>query len=655
MFTRHHPAGLWVLFTTELWERFAYYAMRAILVLYLVSETSKESAPGLGWNEADAYTLYGWYTGLVYLSPLLGGWIADKFIGQKFSVVIGAITMALGEFALASTELVHQATGEVGLATNAMFYLGLFLMVMGNGFFKPCISVMVGQMYGPEEHTKRDIAFTIFYMGINIGAFFSPLVAGTVAEKFGFQYGFIIAGIGMLIGLLAFTTVGKKYIAHLGNAPIKTKRTSEPEHQISVHEVRQPLTRKDYDKIWVIIILTVFSIAFFISFEQAGSSLNVFAKRKTERNISENVMSVLPPFISKNTILRNEDFLDYKNSVTRLDKLAIHLDTSDEDTKKEQNVKRKSFWEQLKQMFFSKPKEEERSIEEQIAEIKVLAKELKIKLRTSKDEDVQKAIAVMEEAIHKDDIIIETIPQQQTDAKTPETVAKAEVRKNALLEAIKILLVNEQGQWGQDIQEGLVELDKSEKVFESKYVPGKNTFSFPASWYQSVNPLGIILFAPLFAIGWGMLARWRIEPSTPVKFALGLILVSAGYLIMLPGAIEAQKAGLAAAYWLVCCYVLQTWGELCLSPVGLSMVTKLAPHRYQSLLMGFWLLGSCVAQILGGYVAAVLGSGGGIKLFFGENGGLADFFLILAAIPFSIGILALFLSPMLKRMMHGIH
>jgi POT family proton-dependent oligopeptide transporter len=165
-FSKRHPAGLWVLFTTEMWERFAFYAMRAILVLYLVDVSTSEQTPGFGWSEADAYKLYGWFTGLVYFSPLLGGWIADRFLGQRHCVVLGAILMALGEFFLATTELVRIGGGvKITLATDPLalfiFYTGLGLLILGNGFFKPCISVMVGQLYAQGDR-RRDAAFSIF-------------------------------------------------------------------------------------------------------------------------------------------------------------------------------------------------------------------------------------------------------------------------------------------------------------------------------------------------------------------------------------------------------------------------------------------------------------------------------------------------------------
>jgi POT family proton-dependent oligopeptide transporter len=365
-------------------------------------------------------------------------------------------------------------------------------MILGNGFFKPCISVMVGQLYEQGDR-RRDSAFSIFYMGINIGAFFSPLIAGTVAEKYGYQYGFLIAGLGMICGLFSFMLFGKKYLSKIGNPPVKHDPHAEmtpderKKHEKDVYEQTRPLVKKDWDRIFVIAVLSIFVIAFWITFEQAGSSLNIFAKANTNRSVSASVVSTIPGFISN---------------------------------------------------YF--------------------------------------------------------------------------------------------------IEEG------GEK-------------NFPATWYQSVNAFGIVLFAPLFTILWALLARRGIEPSTPTKFALGLLLVSISFLVMIPGAIEAKATGgKAAAYWLVLCYLFATWGELCLSPVGLSMVTKLAPARYASLFMGVWFLASSISYILAGYAASYFGTGEGIQLFFGKKAGLADFFLLMALIPMVIGFIALALAPKLKKMMHGV-
>ena len=198
-----HPKGLYLLFATEMWERFSYYGMRALLVLYL---TKSLIDGGLGFTDDNASLLYGFFTGFVYFTPLIGGWLADNYLGQRKAIVIGAILMMLGQFSLATE------------SSLPFLYTGLVLLIIGNGFFKPNISVIVGHLYEPGD-PRKDSAFTIFYMGINVGAFFAPLLTGYMALTYGYRYGFMVAGIGMLIGLLVFTILGKRYLGEVGNAP----------------------------------------------------------------------------------------------------------------------------------------------------------------------------------------------------------------------------------------------------------------------------------------------------------------------------------------------------------------------------------------------------------------------------------------------------
>jgi POT family proton-dependent oligopeptide transporter len=382
---------------------------------------------------------------------------------------------------------------------------------------------MVGQLYAPGDQ-RRDSAFTIFYMGINIGAFMSPLVGGTVAEIYGYQYGFIIAGFGMILGLISFMLFGN-LLKGIGDPPAKQTADGEQEtadgrrqtaeekaaHEKALYEQTRPLDKKDYDRMFVIGVLSIFVIAFWIAFEQAGSSLNIFAKVNTDRSVSNGVV-----WLSKTNWLTSGTLLENEHS----------------------------------------------------------------------NEHITEQLLVEEEP-------------------TP-----------------------------------------AEKI----------VYTFPATWYQSVNALGIVIFAPIFAFLWIFLARRGIEPSTPTKFALGLLLVSASFFVMIPGAFEAKATGgKALFYWLLLCYLLATWGELCLSPIGLSMVTKLAPVRYASIAMGFWFLASSISYILAGYMASYFGSGEGITIVFGKEGGLADFFLLVAIIPAIIGFIALALAPTLKKKMHGIH
>ncbi len=472
------PSGLWVLFITEMWERFSYYGMRALLVFYLVAKTSGDN-PGFGWSEGNASELYGWYTGLVYLTPIAGGWIADKFLGTHRSMLVGGWIIAAGHFCLALTELFgHTTTGPVTMATAPgpflTFMTGLVLIIIGTGFFKPCVSVMVGQLYGADD-PRRDSGFTIFYMGINVGAFLSGVVAGTLGEKIGWHWGFGSAGVGMILGLIVYQIFRPVFLHGIGLPPHHAPEheaghepTPEEVYQAEVDEYERtrPITRIDWDRMAVVMILGIFAIAFWIAFEQAGSSLNLFALNRTDRVVAG--------------------------------------------------------------------------------------------------------------------------------------------------------------------------------------------YEFPATWYQSINPAAIVLFAPVFAWLWIWLDRRGMQPSTPVKFAMGLMLLSVAYVAMIGGALQADSAGLAQPHWLLIMYTMVTMGELCLSPVGLSMVTKLSPARYTSLMMGLYFGTYFVSNLAAGYLASF-----SKKIENGEVftliGGQADFFLVLAVVPAIIGLLVLAVSPIIKRMMHGLH
>ncbi len=400
--TKGHPRGLWVLFITEMWERFSYYGMRALLVYYLIASTSKTLAdgtenwnPGFGWTEANAYELYGWYTSAVYLTPLIGGWLADKFLGTHRSMVIGGWIIAAGHITLACTELFGVTAGEVVTmqsSTGALvtFVAGLALIVIGTGFFKPCVSVMVGQLYRGDD-PRRDSGFTIFYMGINLGALMSPIVAGTLGEKVGWHYGFGSAAVGMILGLIFYQIYRPKYLKGIGLAP-----HHEPEHDENhepsaediehakqdEHEATRPLTSVDFQRLGVIVILALLgNIMFWAFFEQAGTSLSVFAKESTDR------------------------------------------------------------------MIFG--------------------------------------------------------------------------------------------------------------------------YEFPATWYQSVNPLTIVVCAPIFSWLWVKLDRLGKNPSTPMKFAIGQWLLGLGFVAMIFGSKVAEGGSLTGPHWLLMTYIVLTWGELCWSQGGL--------------------------------------------------------------------------------------
>jgi len=390
-----HPIGLFILFFTEMWERFSYYGMRAILVLYLVARTSDTNS-GLGWTNGEALQLYGWYTMLVYVLSIPGGIIADKLVGQKKAVMIGAVLLVMGHGILAVDQL-------------WAFYSGLVLIILGVGMLKPNISTMVGGLYQKGD-IRRDKGFTIFYIGINLGAFLSSLIVGYIGEVHGWHYGFGLAGIGMLLGLLVYVA-GQKHLEEVGNFIGTSKKAAEKE------AYGKPLTKTEKDRVVVLLLSFFLVIIFWGAFEQAGGLMNIYAKEKTSRFLMG--------------------------------------------------------WE------------------------------------------------------------------------------------------------------------------------------------VPASWFQSLNPVFIIFLGTGIAGFWAARKLKGKEASSLFKMILGLIIMGTGFFFMTAATAEFQSTGSSAMYWLVLAYFFHTVGELCLSPVALSFITKLAPVKYASIMMGVYFamtgLGSKLAGMLGEY------------------------------------------------------
>ena len=296
-----HPAGLYLVFFTGMWERFSYYAMRGILVLYL---TATWLNGGLGYDEKFSTTVYGLATGLCYFTPLFGGWLSDRYLGQRKSILIGGFIMVLAQFLLFAPELFttvspnltpeqlahNEFIGRVGL------FAGLFLLIIGNGFFKPNISSIVGDLYEPGDR-RLDSAFSIFYMGINLGAVIAPLIVGLLADNVfattfvdangvtqithGYRYGFLAAAVGVLIGQLLFVFLSNKYLGNIGMEPKGAAKLAES----STEEVKVPLTRQEKERIAVIFIFFFFAVFFFAGMEQAGASFNLYANKYIDRTI----------------------------------------------------------------------------------------------------------------------------------------------------------------------------------------------------------------------------------------------------------------------------------------------------------------------------------------------------------------------------------
>ncbi len=513
-----HPVGLFVLFFTEMWERFSYYGMRALLVLYLTSEITSEN-PGLGWSTKEASSLYGWYTMLVYITPIIGGIIADKLFGFRKAITTGAILMSLGHFALAFEPM-------------PAFYLGLGLLIIGNGFFKPNISSMVGQLY-PEGSTKKDSGYTIFYQGINVGAFLGSILCGYLGETIGWHYGFGLAGIFMVIGMIQFQ-LSQKMFGKIGLPP-KISDDKEfgnlEENQDLIDSIEETknkgLTKKERDRLIVVGVLAFFSIFFWAAFEQAGTSMTIAANDFTDRSLEGSGATIFKVISSLISFL----------PVIIL--LVLFAGTA-----------------------------------------KVLGKTFAA------------GMSFM---------------------------------------ALSILILT-----------GIT----GYMVYDQFNSAGAEV---PTTWFQSLNALFIFTLAPLFSFIWASLAKTKINPNGPQKFAIGLLLLGIGFIPLVSG-----YAGLTDAngpkvsmIFLVLAYLLHTMGELSLSPVGLSYVSKLSPARLVGVMFGIWFFASAMGNMAAGSIA-------GFMEEIAEKSSLSEFFSILVYVPIGAGILLFALSFPLKKLMHGV-
>ncbi|MBR2004189.1 MAG: MFS transporter, partial [Thermoguttaceae bacterium] len=505
-----HPVGLWALFTTEMWERFCYYGMRALLVLYLIS-TLTDSNPGFGWSESDANKLYGWFTGLVYFFPLFGGFIADKFLGQHRSVLLGGSLMALGEFCLFYTEYFRQSahatiTPDSAPAAFWCFILGLFLITLGNGFFKPCISVMVGELYEKND-PRRDDAFNIFYMGINVGAFLAPLVAGSIGEKVSWHWGFLTACLGMIFGLTTYSLLRPKYLPNVG---LLKKKTAEPQadaENADATAAPQPtapskLTKAEIDRVAVILTLTFFCIAFWSVFEQAGTALNIFAKKETNRQVPTAVGTAFPGFLA------NQDELDAKILTNELRDALLKLDVALDALPEEAAAKlgaalfvKDVNLETVEQLFADSPADSPEAVA--FDAVKAAFNGAKFALDKANGARVKAGQDPLELPISDFDALLkegqarEAALVAQVDAAVAESGEKIDAESaegQALLAGFR--------------QDAIKKRQAAFLADEAKNVDKKTAiYTFPTTWYQSVNPFCVVIFAPLFNILWGVLRR----------------------------------------------------------------------------------------------------------------------------------------------------
>lgn len=579
-----HQPGLFLLFFTEMWERFSYYGMRALLVLFLVSQLADG---GWGWSRKDALSLYALYTGLVYLTPIFGGMIADRLLGYRNAVVLGAFLMTLGHASMA-------------LDTPTAFYTGLVLLMIGNGFFKPNISSIVGQLYANNAE-KKDGAYTIFYMGINSGAFLGILLCGYIGEKVGWGYGFGVAGIFMALGMVMFY-LGQTLFGEIGKREKRNAIGATPDtkqHQADPANVVR-------DRLIVIGILSFFTIFFWMAFEQAGGSMTIFAKDYTSRVLSGSAATI---FFWSNTALTVVPLAIVTFVLVKLiRKTYSHIPLSNISIA----VSFVLIW---------------------TIALWMLSKEFKMK-----------AFVVAFDV----PVAAEVVDGESKEA-TTKHVERTIQYDQPLTVGDKLYLVDREAKGGDGKLKVITE--EQSQAFEGEFnatvmSEKQNETEVPASWFGILNSFFIISCAPILSRVW----ESRLNPSAPTKFGLGLVLLGLGFGVLALGSMginnEAKSASVSM-WWLIIAYFLHTLGELCVSPVGLSYVSKLAPLRLVGLMFGVWFCATAIANYLAGWSGSYIDP-------ISEKYGLAFFFMIYTLIPVLSGIIIWVLTPKIKKMMHGI-
>jgi POT family proton-dependent oligopeptide transporter len=541
-----HPRGLSTLFFTEFWERFSYYGMRALLVLFMTAE-AMGSNPGLGFSVGKATAIYGLYTFFVYVLSLPGGWIADNLWGQRKAVMVGGSIIAAGHFSMA-------------IPTTTFFFIGLGLIVIGTGLLKPNVSSMVGDLY-PEGGARRDAGFSIFYMGINFGAILGPLLCGLLGEGYNWHWGFSLAGIGMVAGLITYKIGGK----FLGNAGLLKLNESQ--------EAINQRSRRFYGVVSVIAALLVL-FGFLVS---------------------SGVIQV--------TLVAMAGYLGYAAvAITVL--FFAYIIFFGGHTKEEQKKLGVIFWLFiLAALFWS-------GFEQAGSSLNLFAKDL-----TERSFGPNSWLGGTGAAIIT---LILALPVGYTVFKV--------FKKDNLWSLAKWVI-------------GVASVGILVFIYWvlSQIGIGWET---PASTLQLINPTFIVIFAPIFGWMWTWLATRDKNPSIPVKFGLGLLGLAAGFFVLSWGAANATPEAPVSVSWLIVTYFLHTCGELALSPVGLSSMTKLAPENRVSQMMGVWFVAAALGNLFAGLVAGEL-----------ETLAPSSLFWSVAMIIGGGGIVALLASPGVKKLM----
>lgn len=506
-----HPKGLYLIFATSTAERFSYYGMRAIFILFLTQ--------ALLFDKEHAASIYGSYTGLVYLTPLIGGYIADKYWGIRRSVFWGAMMMAVGQFLMFASASMLSAVEM----SHWLMYIGLTFLILGNGCFKPTVTSLVGQLYKPGDR-RLDSAYTIFYMGVNVGSFLAPLVCGYFGETGDpndFKWGFLIAGIVTVFTVVLFETQKNKYLIgpdgeQLGIIPDAKKGQPLEAKATCMSEAEKNKRKRNY--LLLGLLALVLAATFYWCFDGDWISVGIFT-----------ACIVLPVSIL------------LEGSLTKIERSRIFV-------------------------------------------IYIIAF----------------FVIFFWAAYEQAGASLTLFASEQTD-------------RNIL------------------------------------------GWEMPASWIQSFNPFFVVILAAIMPSVWGSLNKRGMEPSSPSKQAIGLLLLSLGYLVICFGVKDVQPGVKVSLIWLTGLYFIHTMGEICLSPIGLSMVNKLTPVRFASLMMGIWYLSNATANKFAGTLSGLYPEPGKVKTLLGYHiETMYDFFMVFVVMSATASLILFLLSKKLQKMMHGV-
>ena len=639
-----HPKGLWYMFGTEMWERFGYYLMLGIFSLYMIDGWNNG---GMGFSDGTKSDIYGTYLGLVYLTPFIGGLIADRLLGYRRSIIIGGLMMACGYFLLS----VHSTTS---------FYLALLLIILGNGFFKPNISTLVGSLYSEDSlKDKKDAGFNIFYMGINIGAFICNFVAAYMRINYGWGAAFAAAGVGMLVGVVIFI-LGNKHIKSydvvkpLQDGDMSTGKilglTVLPMFLFGTLGYMLPgnFLGSDTNDAFIIgclpvigffiylafkseakesraikALLAVFTcvILFFAIFHQNGDALTVWAEDHTDREMSAGVAGVADKVGMaqkvENSPIVSGDSSVYAESINFLSNFEKSLPAAS----KEELVIKKNYAESLEMLekshkYFDNMDKKNRPLVSAILLDKNLDSVLKAEIKTSgtSKDIINSTISILttptkqlpKALLNKKNYVqFKNFANSQIDTLNfqLDSLSNLATKDKKIKESIatnKKTITS----WSQSIEVAAIVSKHIKSSGDEIKVPNLKLYS--TELYQSINPFWVVLLTPVMVGIWGFFRRRKREPSTPTKIFIGLIITALSALVMV-GAVFATNdmTGKASSLWLLASYGVITIGELCLSPMGLSLVSKLSPPRITALMMGGFFLAISVGNKLSGMLSSL--------------------------------------------------